>query len=100
MPLIFEAERRIYASVNYTIIDSDNGLSPGWPQAIIGTHAGTMLNRPLETNFREILIEIYNVHSRKCKCRLQNKQPFCLSVCVLIVWMPKPAESYYGYAVH
>ena len=30
-----EAERRIYASVNYTIIGSDNGLSPGRRQAII-----------------------------------------------------------------
>ena len=30
-----EAEWRIYASINYTIIGSDNGLSPGRRQAII-----------------------------------------------------------------
>ena len=30
-----EAEWRIYASVTYDIIDSNNGLSPIWRQAII-----------------------------------------------------------------
>ena len=31
---------RLSASVNYAIIDSDNGLSPVWHQAIIWTNAG------------------------------------------------------------
>ena len=34
-----------------TIIDSDNGLSPGRRQAIMGTNAGILLKRPLGTNF-------------------------------------------------
>ena len=40
----------------FTIIDSDNGLSPIWCQAIIWTNAGIMLIRTLGTNFSEILI--------------------------------------------
>ena len=34
-----------------TIIGSDNGLSPGWLQAIIYTNAGILLIEPLETSF-------------------------------------------------
>ena len=48
----------MYASVNYTIIGSDNGLSPGRRQAIIWTIAGILLIIPLGTNFSEIAIEI------------------------------------------
>ena len=33
-----------------TIIDSDNGLSPGRRQAIIWTNAGILLIRPLGTH--------------------------------------------------
>ena len=36
-----------------TIIDSDNGLSPGQRQAIIWTNAGILLIWPLGTNFSE-----------------------------------------------
>ena len=39
-------------------ICSDNGLSPGWRQAIILTNAMILLIGPLGTNFSEILIEI------------------------------------------
>ena len=39
-----------------TSIGSDNGLSPGWCQAIIGTNAEILLIGPLATNFGEILI--------------------------------------------
>ena len=39
-----------------TIIGSDNGLLPGWYQAIIWTNAGILLIGPLGTNFNEILI--------------------------------------------
>ena len=35
-----KAEWGIYTSVNLAIIDSDNGLSPVWRQAIIWTNAG------------------------------------------------------------
>ena len=38
-----------------TIIGSDNGLSPGWHQAIICTNVEIWLIRPSETNFTEIL---------------------------------------------
>ena len=41
-----------------TIIDSDNGLSPGCRQAIIWTSAGILLIGPLGTNFSEIVIWI------------------------------------------
>ena len=40
-----------------TIIGSDNGLSPGQPQAIIWTNDGILLIGPLGTNFSEILVE-------------------------------------------
>ena len=48
-----------YMSANYTIMSSDNGLSPGWRQAIIWTNAGILLIGPLGTNFSEILIKMY-----------------------------------------
>ena len=55
---IMEAEWRIYdASLNYTIMGSDNGSSPGRRQAIIWTNAGISIG-PLGTNFSEIIIEI------------------------------------------
>ena len=41
-----------------TIIGSDNGLPPGWRQAIIWTNAVLLLIGPLGTNFSEILIKI------------------------------------------
>ena len=48
----------IYIS-NLTIIGSNNGLSPGWPQAIIWNSAGILLIGPLGTNSSEIFIQIY-----------------------------------------
>ena len=65
MYYVNEIEWRIYASVNYTIIDSDNGLSPGRRQAIIWTNAGVLLIGPLEANFSEILIDIYTFSFKK-----------------------------------
>ena len=44
---------------NLTIIGSDNGLSPGWCQAIIRTKAGILLVGPIGTNISEILIKIH-----------------------------------------
>ena len=41
-----------------TIIGSDNGLSPGWRQAIIWRNAGILLIQTLGTNFSEILSKI------------------------------------------
>ena len=42
-----------------TIIDWDNGLSPGQFRAIIWTNAAILLIGPLGTNFSEIIIKIY-----------------------------------------
>ena len=43
----------IYIS-KLTIIGLDNGLPPGWRQAITWTNAGILLIGPLGTNFSEI----------------------------------------------
>ena len=48
---LIEAKWRVYI-----IIGSDNGLLPGWCQAIIWTNAGILLIQSLGTNFSEILI--------------------------------------------
>ena len=71
---LFEAERRINASLKHTDIGSDNGLSPGRRHAIIWSHSGMLSIGPLGTNFSEILIEVYTL-SQKCiwKC--------CLEIC-------------------
>ena len=50
---IIEAQWRIYASVNYAIIGSDNGLSPGRRQAIIWTNDVILLIGHLGTNFND-----------------------------------------------
>ena len=44
---------------NLAIIGSDNGLSPGQCQAIIGSNAAILLIRTLGTNFNEIISEIH-----------------------------------------
>ena len=44
---LVEAEWGIHVSINYAIIVSDNGLSPGRRQAIISTNAGILLIGPL-----------------------------------------------------
>ena len=48
-----------------TIIGSDNGLSPGWRQAIIKTNAGILLIGPLGINFSEILFGIQTFSLKK-----------------------------------
>ena len=54
-----ESVWRIYASANEaSIIASENGLAPVRRQAIVQTNVGSLLIRPLGTNFRQILIEI------------------------------------------
>ena len=70
---------------NLTIIDSDNGLSPGRRQAIIWTNAGILLIGPLETNFSEIPIAILTVSFRKMCLKVSSGkwQPFCLGLNVL-----------------
>ena len=72
-----------------TIIGSDNGLSPGWRQAIIRTNAGLLLIRPLGTNFSEISIEILLFSFKKMRLKVSSakRRPFCLGLNVLIAWI-------------
>ena len=68
-----------------TIIGSDNGLSPCRRQAIIWTNAGTLLIRPLATNFSEISIEIHIFSFKNIHLKMSSGKwrPFCLSLSVL-----------------
>ena len=66
---------------NLTIIDSDNGLSPGRSQAIIWTSARMLLIGPLVTNFGEIVfkIRIFSLKKMHLKTSSVKWRPFCLS---------------------
>ena len=75
-----------------TIIDSDNGLSPGQCQAIIWTNAGILLIGTLGTNFCEILSEIHTFSFKKMHLKMSSAKwrAFCLSLnvsTVLPFWM-------------
>ena len=70
-----EAEWRIYASVNNTIIGSDNGLALTRQQAIVWSNTRILIIGPLWTDFSEILIKkVIHFHLSKCvwKCFLKN----------------------------
>ena len=56
-----------------TVIGSDNGLSPGRRQAIIGTNAGILLIRTLGTNFSEILEEIHSFSFSKMHLKMSSR---------------------------
>ena len=74
-----------------TIIGSDNGLSPGWRQAIIRTNTGILLIRPLGTNFSEFLVEILIFSFKKMRLKVPSAKrlPFCLGLNELIwLWLP------------
>ena len=68
-----------------TTIVSDNGLSPGPCQAIIGTNAGILLFGPLGTIFSEISIGIQTFSVKKMHLRMSSAKwrPFCLRLNVL-----------------
>ena len=70
-----------------TIIGWDNGLSPGRRQAIIWTHAGTLLIRTPGTNFSEILSEMHAFSFKKMHLEMPsgNCPPFCLGLNVLTI---------------
>ena len=72
-----------------TNIGSDNGLSPGRRQAIISINGGILLDRPLVTNFCEILIEIRIFSFKKMHSKMLSGKwrPFCPGLNVLSkVW--------------
>ena len=66
-------------------IGSDNGLAPARRQAIIWTNTGILLIGPMETNFSEILIEIYTFSFTKMHFKMLSGKywPFCLGLNVL-----------------
>ena len=72
-------------STKLTIIGSDNGLSPGRPQAIIWTNAGILLIGLLGTNFSEMLIKMYTFSFEKMHLKMSSEKwrPFCLRLDVL-----------------
>ena len=55
-----------------TILGSDNGLSPGRRQAIIGTNIRILLIWPLRTNFSDILIGIQTLSFRKIHLKMSS----------------------------
>ena len=65
-----------------TSIDSDNDLSPGQRQAIIGTKAGILLKRPSGTNFSDFLVEILIFSFKKMRLKVSSakRRPFCLGL--------------------
>ena len=65
-----------------TIIDSDNGLSPGRRQAIIWTNAGILLIRTTGTNFSEISSEIHTFSFKKMHSKMSSAKwrPFCVGL--------------------
>ena len=71
-----------------TIICSDNGLSPGWCQAIIWTNAGILLIGHLGTNFSESSIRIQTFSFKKMQLKMSSAEwcPFCLGLSVLTHW--------------
>ena len=73
------------ASVDWSSIDADNGLSPRRRQAIIWINAWVLLIGPLGTNFSEMLIEIYTLPPKKMHLKMSSGKwrPFCLGLNVL-----------------
>ena len=71
-----------------TIIDSDNGLSPGRRQAIIWANAGILLIRTSGTNFSEISSEIHTFSFKKTHSKMSSVKwrPFCLGLNELSVF--------------
>ena len=72
-----------------SILDSDNGLSPGRRQAIIWTNAGILLIWTLGTNFSEIISEIHAYSFKKMHLKMSSAKwrPFCLGLNVLRQWL-------------
>ena len=92
---LIEAEWRIYASLNWVIIGSDNGLLPVWHKAIICTNAGILLIGPLETSFSEILIGIQTFSFKKLHLKTSSAKwcLFCLSLNELRKYWQHPVQD-------
>ena len=68
-----------------TIIVSDNGLLPGWHQAIIWTNSGILLSGTSGPNISELSIKIPTFLLKKIHLKMSSRkwQPFCFSLNVL-----------------
>ena len=68
-----------------TIIGSDNGLSPGWFQAIIWTNTGILLIGTLGTNSSAVLIQMHTFSLKKIHLKMSSGdwRPFFLGLNVL-----------------
>ena len=83
---------------NLTIIDSDNGLSTDWQNAIIWTNAWILLIGPLWRKFNGILIEIHIFPFKKMHLKMLSAkwQPLCLGLNVLTtIYIQCINESHY-----
>ena len=71
--------RTLYASLNWAIIGSGNGLSPVWCQAVTWTNADFLLITPLGTDFNEILIKIHTFPLKEMHLKIKSAkwEPFC-----------------------
>ena len=65
-----------------TIIGSDNGFSPGRPQAIIWTNEGIILIRNLGANLSEFGREMLTFYFKKMRLKMSTAKwrPFCLGI--------------------
>ena len=86
--LIIEVGWRVYASANYVINGSDNGLSHVKHQAIIWTYDGLSLIRPLWIYFGEIWIKVQHFLYKNVDLIMSSAkwQPFCISRNMLNRW--------------
>ena len=73
---------------NLATFGLDNGLSPGWCQAIIWSNAGILLIEPLRMKFREIFITIITFSFMKMFLKVSSIkwQSFCISLNVLDIY--------------
>ena len=72
----------LYASVNWVIIISENGLSPVQHQAIVSTSTDVLSIGPLGTNFSEIQIKVqqFSYKTRNLKMSSAKHGQFCLDL--------------------
>ena len=91
--IIFKGNEVVSSSPSFF---ANNGLSPGWRQAIVWTNARILLIRPLGTNFSEILIEIHTFTFKKIHLKMPSGkwQPFCLDLNVVnALWVLSPEQA-------
>ena len=83
--IIYWSQVRYACISNFATIGTDNRLSPGRHQAIIGTNAGILFIRNLGRSFTEIKSEIHTFSFKKIHLKMSSAKwrPFCLDLNVL-----------------